>query len=64
MSIKALAKCDFIINCDNGEDEKNCTDDRFYCESGDTLFVKRSQVNKYTVIYGLCTNFTFFVKGV
>ena len=23
--------CDSNINCDNAEDEMNCTDERFYC---------------------------------
>ena len=51
VSINSSSICDFILNCDNGEDEVNCTDDeRFYCESGIPLFVRRRQVKKYLAI--------------
>jgi len=45
ISIDKNLICDYIINCDNGEDEMNCTDDgRFYCENGIPLFVRSYQV--------------------
>ena len=45
VSIDKKFLCDLVINCDNAEDEMNCTeDDRFYCESGTPLFVRRNQV--------------------
>lgn len=44
MSIDKRHLCDFNINCDDSSDEIDCSDDRFYCESGSPLFVKSSQV--------------------
>ena len=47
VSIEKNLVCDLIMNCDNAEDEINCTEDRrFYCESGTPLFITEFQVCK------------------
>ncbi|XP_039257513.2 uncharacterized protein LOC120334123 isoform X1 [Styela clava] len=43
ISIDSRNLCDFSKNCDNETDEMNCTDDRFYCENGQPLYVMNSQ---------------------
>ncbi|XP_078493335.1 G-protein coupled receptor GRL101-like [Ciona intestinalis] len=44
VSIDYLYVCDYNINCDNGEDEMDCQDGRFYCENKDPLFVASSKL--------------------
>ena len=45
VSIMETEVCDFNINCDSAEDERNCKDDgRFYCMQGEPLFVKSNKV--------------------
>ena len=52
ISIENSLVCDFMLNCDYGEDEMSCDDDgRFYCESGTPLFVRRQQVNSFSLYY-------------
>ena len=51
ISVASELVCDFIINCDNGEDEMNCTDGRFYCESGNPLFVRERKVSYFITLH-------------
>lgn len=45
VSISLDSVCDLSITCDDETDEMNCTDDRFYCENGEPLFVRFRQVS-------------------
>lgn len=45
MSIATKQECDGHINCDQGEDERDCEKDgRLYCEGGSVLFVDKEKV--------------------
>ena len=46
-SIPESKVCDFIIDCTDAEDERNCHGDgRFYCNDGSPIFVRGKKVGK------------------